>query len=229
MIQPAIHTRLVPVIRSSVASPRPSLAAFPSARRTFRPRFSSSASAPIAPPPSSKQKRRPSVSLRSGLALLIGCGAIGGATYDYLHSSAADNKLGPLGFTPLTLTAIEHITPDTAIFTLALPAGMQIDDMALGGLSAREAIASVWVKQPELQIQRAYTPLEAEPCFAKTGEKGEMRLLVKRYRDGELSRWMFARRVGDEVGVRGPVLTWATPQVCDEVVFVSRHLHNSFR
>lgn len=164
------------------------------------------------PPPS------PSVARHLPLALaLLTAGAAGW----YLSRSSPSKQLSPTQFTQLKIAAVRRLTPDTSVFSFEIPAGMKVDGQALGGLGQGESIVSVWLKQPDLQIQRAYTPLEAGVFF--DGGKGERRLelLVKRYADGELSRWLHRLSVGDSVGVRGGVLTWATPQVCDEVVFVS--------
>lgn len=162
------------------------------------------------PPPSSATRHLPLV-----LALLTAAAA---ATY-LSRSSSPSSELSPTHFTQLKIAAIRRLTPDTAIFSFEIPPGMTIDVQGLGGLTQAECVVSVWLKQPDLQIQRAYTPLEAD-VFFRAGE-GKLELLVKRYADGELSRWLHRLNVGDEVGVRGGVLTWATPQVCDEVVFVS--------
>ena len=56
--------------------------------------------------------------------------------------------------------------------------------------------------------------------FAPDGPD-EVQLLVKRYDSGEMSRWMHRLRVGDDVRVRGPVITWDYREgALDEVVLV---------
>ena len=68
-----------------------------------------------------------------------------------------------------------------------------------------------------------HQPLSSAP-FARDGP-GDVELLVKRYDTGELSRWMHRLGPGDEVRVRGPVVTWDYREgAFDEVVFVRRHL-----
>ena len=49
-----------------------------------------------------------------------------------------------------------------------------------------------------------------------------MRFWVKRYEKGEVARWLHAKRVGENVEIRGPVQTWGWREgVWDEVVMVS--------
>lgn len=52
--------------------------------------------------------------------------------------------------------------------------------------------------------------------------------MIKRYENGELSRWVHKLQAGDEVRVRGPVVTWDYRDgAFDEVIFV-RHLSFAF-
>ncbi|KAE8260755.1 hypothetical protein A4X13_0g136 [Tilletia indica] len=80
-------------------------------------------------------------------------------------------------------------------------------------------IESVYLKEPALQIERAYTPLRrpGNPIGLGTragpGREGEnpadvIELLIKRYPDGELSRYASMLRAGDVVELRGPISTW---------------------
>lgn len=203
--------------------------------------------------------------MNRNVLILLGLATAGSGLYYYSSTTSHPNSLSPTTFTPLRIADITRVSADSAIFKFVIPAGMKVDAQALGGLRQDEAIASVWLKQPDLQIQRAYTvstlswseacnkryhttcsdpsrprklinpplpsqPLDATPFFPSpslAGSPQTLDLLVKRYADGELSRWLHRLNVGDSVGVRGAVLTWATPEVCDEVVFVSRRLWSS--
>lgn len=126
-----------------------------------------------------------------------------------------DKRISPYRFTPLKLVSKTEITPETSVFRLGIsPAMLPL----LDGLS-RSAILSLYVMQPDLQIQRPYTPLETS-CFYREGS-GVIELLVKRYKNGELSRWLHQLRPGDEIKVRGPVVTWDFgQQALDEVIFI---------
>ncbi|KAK9471617.1 uncharacterized protein V1510DRAFT_380673 [Dipodascopsis tothii] len=92
---------------------------------------------------------------------------------------------------------------------------------------------SIEVKQPDLQIVRRYTPLPLFYMLAldpgrgeddKTARKkallrvlgsnddeGKFVLMVKRYADGEMSRWLTSLPVGSSVEIRGPFTELALP------------------
>ncbi|KLT39276.1 hypothetical protein CC85DRAFT_305182 [Cutaneotrichosporon oleaginosum] len=77
-------------------------------------------------------------------------------------------------------------------------------------------VQHVMVKNPDLMIERAYTPVN------DVGADGEMRLVVKRVRGGEVGRLVHSRQAGDSVGLRGPVTTFAiAPPDYDRIVMIS--------
>lgn len=90
---------------------------------------------------------------------------------------------------------------------------------------------SVEVKQPEIMVVRSYTPL---PLYfmkserTRSGEKepllrvvdnddenydkgGVMTFYIKRYGDGEVSRYIVDKAVGDEIDIRGPHIEYTLP------------------
>lgn len=71
-------------------------------------------------------------------------------------------------------------------------------------IRARLAIYAYNVKEPHIQVERAYTPLYA---LARPDSR-VLQLLVKRYRDGEVSRYLHRVRQGTDVSLRGPEVTW---------------------
>lgn len=90
---------------------------------------------------------------------------------------------------------------------------------------------SVEIKQPQIMVLRAYTPLplyfmksertrsgEKEPLLrvidndAEDYDKGGvMTLYIKKYGDGEVSRYIVNKKVGDEIDVRGPHVEYKFP------------------
>ncbi|WFD30252.1 cytochrome-b5 reductase [Malassezia sp. CBS 17886] len=72
---------------------------------------------------------------------------------------------------------------------------------------ARMSIFSFYAKDPEIQVERAYTPL----AMCARGEPGVLDLIVKRYSDGEVSRYLHHLRTGTSVAIRGPECTWRLP------------------
>ncbi|WPK25992.1 hypothetical protein PUMCH_003334 [Australozyma saopauloensis] len=90
---------------------------------------------------------------------------------------------------------------------------------------------SVEIKQPQIMVVRSYTPLplyflkssrtrsgEEEPLLKviDNGEKdmdhgGVMLFYIKRYGDGEVSRYILDKKVGDELEIRGPHVDYTFP------------------
>ncbi|EMG47996.1 CYC2 Cytochrome c mitochondrial import factor CYC2 [Candida maltosa Xu316] len=90
---------------------------------------------------------------------------------------------------------------------------------------------SVEVKQPDINVVRSYTPLplyflqseytkrnETKPLLKVINpeidvydKNGRMCLYVKRYKDGEVSRYITDRKVGDELELRGPKIEYKFP------------------
>lgn len=94
-----------------------------------------------------------------------------------------------------------------------------------------DRIWSVEIKQPQIMVLRSYTPL---PLYfmkserTRSGEKdpvlrvidndaedydkgGVMTFYIKRYEDGEVSRYIVNKEVGDEIDVRGPHVEYKFP------------------
>lgn len=89
----------------------------------------------------------------------------------------------------------------------------------------------VEVKQPDIMVSRRYTPLPLyfqKSEYTRSGERepllrvidndredcdknGAMCLYVKRYHDGEVSRYLTDKTVGDEVELRGPNVEYRFP------------------
>ncbi|KAK4055153.1 hypothetical protein OIV83_000433 [Microbotryomycetes sp. JL201] len=134
-------------------------------------------------------------------AILSSLGAaVAYAAWPYLNSTK-QTKLSPYGWTPLKITRVTPVTADSSIITLQIPKSM-LSANAPDDRSQTQ-ISSLYVMQPDLQIQRPYT------------------LLVKRYADGEVSRFLHRLKAGDELSVRGPVPTWQFDlATLDEVVFI---------
>lgn len=94
-----------------------------------------------------------------------------------------------------------------------------------------DKIWSVDIKHPQIMVVRAYTPLPLyymKSEYTRSGEKepllkvvnndtndydkgGAMCLYVKRYGDGEVSRYITNKKVGDELELRGPNIEYKFP------------------
>ena len=81
------------------------------------------------------------------------------------------------------------------------------------------AIYSYYIKEPTLQVERPYTPL----TMLSRNDACSLDMLIKRYADGELSRYLHRLRPNAPVYVRGPEVTWQLPShatMPDEIVMM---------
>lgn len=94
-----------------------------------------------------------------------------------------------------------------------------------------DRIWSVDVKQPDIMVVRSYTPLpmyflkseytrsgERKPLLKVINNDGEdcdkqgvMCLYIKKYKDGEVSRYVVNKNIGDEIELRGPNIEYKFP------------------
>lgn len=153
-------------------------------------------------------------------------GRITGTTPLRTTTSSIPGKLEPYTHHPLPLTFSAHYPdPTTASIHKLLHIGLPASLPASGGsetdqLKKALRIRSVYIKEPSLVIERAYTPLydtlpgsySAALQDASAEEKQRLDLLVKRYPDGELGKMLhraLANPTVPQVEMRGPVDTWS--------------------
>lgn len=94
-----------------------------------------------------------------------------------------------------------------------------------------DKIWSVDVKQPQIMVSRSYTPLPLyfmKSEYTHSGERkplmkvvnndaddydkqGVMCLYIKKYDDGEVSRYIASRKIGDTIELRGPKIEYTFP------------------
>ncbi|KAG0020878.1 hypothetical protein BGZ81_009149 [Podila clonocystis] len=137
--------------------------------------------------------------------IMIGtAAAVGFGTY-YLQSSQQQGSLiNPFSFlfgssnltndrwTKLQLTKITPVSDSTSIFEFRLNKPMTIP-----------ICSAIYVKDDEIQAMRAYTPVHYS-----LRDQPVLQLLVKRYSEGQVSRFMHSARVGQQIEMRGPVMIW---------------------
>jgi hypothetical protein len=163
------------------------------------------------PPPPVKPKRS---SLRGIAAGLFFCstGWALNSRYNFL-SFSSPQSLDNQDFTPFALVKKEPVSSTSAIFTLSqshIPPGT-LEEWH------KKGVWSVEIKQPQLQIARAYTPLP--PLDAS--DPDALRLLVRLERKGEVSGYLHRRPLGSEVEIRGPAVEYELPEHVSQVVFLA--------
>jgi hypothetical protein len=118
------------------------------------------------------------------------------------------------GFVKYALAKKEAVSSTGSIFTLKPATSSPIDT---NDHSLTRAITSIQFKQPQLQIARNYTLLPL-----KEGEdSSELRFLIRRERNGEVSGYLHRLPVGAEIEVRGVFTEYELPSDVGSVVFLA--------
>ncbi|KAI9753480.1 MAG: mitochondrial peripheral inner membrane protein [Lichina confinis] len=142
----------------------------------------------------------------------------------------------------LVSTPKEPVSSTSAIFTLRHERGStSAQQQQLPETQTpwpQRAIWSVQIKQPQLQIARSYTPLpplptstlseSADPTstaapYNPTAGTGldEIRLLIRREREGEVSGYLHNLPVGSTVELRGPHIEYEIADDVENIVFLA--------
>jgi NAD(P)H-flavin reductase len=159
---------------------------------------------------------------RGGPLIILGASAAGGAAYRILRpADSADASLNPHNFTPYTLVEKQTVSPSSAIFTLRNLDGKPEPD------SVREvwkrSVWSVQIKQPQLQIARAYTPLPPTQDSHRKGhdEPADIRLLIRQEQGGEVSTYLHRLPEESVIELRGPNTELELPVDIKEIIFLA--------
>ena len=161
-------------------------------------------------------KRKPGKGLRLRPFIVAAiCIPLGYTLNWYLkRRDGVDESASSDGFVKYTLTSKENISTTCSIFTLkpASSSPIDVDDPALD-----RAITSVQFKQPQLQIARNYTLLPR-----KDGQDpDQLRFLIRRERNGEVSGYLHRLPVGAEIEVRGVFPEYKFPPNIETTVFLT--------
>jgi cytochrome-b5 reductase len=163
---------------------------------------------------SSSLPSRPSRRVGVFTALTITCGASALAYFFYPSETRhapthTDGQLSPTHFTRTLVVSTEDTGPDTKLITVRLPP-QSPEDLTLA------PVWSVFIKDDDIQVERPYTPLSS------LDQSGKIQFWVKKYKSGEVGRWLHNKVVGDQIELRGPLQTWPWQNdVWDDVVMVS--------
>jgi cytochrome-b5 reductase len=121
-------------------------------------------------------------------------------------------SISPRVFIASKLISTELSGPNAKLLKFAAPRSF----LAAQSTDAFDPIWSVYIKDDDIQVERAYTPL--------MGVDGDGNLLfwIKKYPKGEVGRWLHSKIPGDSIEMRGPLKTWLWKEgAYDEVVMVN--------
>ena len=168
---------------------------------------------PIEPP---EPKRRRRFGLSPGRIILVSAFTyVCYRVYNWQTNPHRSLILNGKFFTPFVLKSKDPVSSTSSIFDLlSVPTGQNtynIDE------ARKLGVWSVQVMQPELQIARSYTPLP--PNDRSTPE--QIRLLVRKEPQGEVSGFLHRLALGSIVHLRGPHPEYVIPDDVEEILFLA--------
>ena len=151
------------------------------------------------------------------LAVGLTCGVVAFSIYIY-YESISDQVLNPTNFTSFSLVGKNSISSTSSIFTLQPT--LTVENSRIYADACRKGVWSVQVKQPQLQIARAYTPLPPTDADESI-PSGALRFLIRREPRGEVSGYLHRLPLGVTVELRGPHIEYEVPENVEEVLFIA--------
>lgn len=150
----------------------------------------------------------------TGYAIALGLVSLNIYWIIYPSDRTKPTTLDERRFQPFAIISKELVSPTSFIFTLRPSSEPPSDPYA--HLWA-QGVWSVEFKQPQLQIARSYTPLPPTDFCVP----GDLRFLIRREHNGEVSRYLDRLRIGAIVEIRGPRLEYEIPQNVSDVLFLA--------
>ncbi|QRV87368.1 hypothetical protein RhiJN_15386 [Ceratobasidium sp. AG-Ba] len=144
------------------------------------------------------------------LVASLGLGYYATARFIIGDNSTSSGPLSDTKFTPLKIISTAPAGQDAKLILLEVPPHLRPNQAELA------PVFSFYIKDTDIQVQRPYTPLNG------IDDHGHITLWVKKYYDGEVSRWLHRKNVGDELELRGPIRTFDFKDgEYDEIIMIS--------
>lgn len=176
--------------------------------RSYRQAYSTPASTST-----SKRKWRDiAISFTVGFAIIT-------AYKSYTSDSQNYSFLNPTTFSGYVLIEKQPVSKTSSIFTLSPTTAQTADPIYKDAW--KRGIWSVEFKQPQLQIARAYTPLPPALHHITKDDEEDLRFLIRRDPDGEVSSYLHHLHEGASIEVRGPNLEYEIPTSVQKVLFLA--------
>ena len=176
-----------------------------------------------------RPNRRPAFSARVAVIVLTSS-AIAGFLFraflksrpDWAETQGEQPFLDGHAFRSFTLLEKVPVSSTSTIFRVR-PTHGTLDAKHLQELW-NTGVWSVQVKQPQLQIVRAYTPLppDLDPTHVQDDDSSnDLRLLIRREEGGEVSGYLHRLPVGSHIDIRRANVEYQFPPDATEVIFLA--------
>ncbi|KAG0004666.1 hypothetical protein BGZ80_000595 [Entomortierella chlamydospora] len=151
------------------------------------------------PKPGETSARAPRASTATNVVtfLAVSSLSVGAYLYQWNKNRQDSSSLNSEGlttekWTPVLLTKITKVSEHTSLF-----------DFQLSKPCTIPISSAIYVKDDLIQAMRAYTPVHSTEKDQQT-----FQLLIKRYNEGQVSRFMHSAKPGQKIEMRGPVVIW---------------------
>jgi NAD(P)H-flavin reductase len=141
-----------------------------------------------------------------------------GAGLAYTSYELYSNKQSRDSFIPYKLVEKNKVSSTASIFVLEPQ--QKLPDPNRYNEAWQKGIWSVQIKQPQLQIVRAYTPLPYEDS-ALDKDSGRLRFLIRHDMYGEVSSYLHNLPVGSQIELRGPNVEYEISPDVKQIVFIA--------
>ncbi|MCJ1378749.1 mitochondrial peripheral inner membrane protein [Xylographa soralifera] len=144
---------------------------------------------------------------------------MGSVGFGLVKQNSAASAIDPTTFKSFTLESKERVSSTSSIFTLSPTS--KVIEAGIYDETWQKGVWSVQIKQPQLQIARAYTPLPPPGNDDEYQITGKLSFLIRQDPKGEVSGYLHRLPQGATIDLRGPQVEYRIPDDVTEVVFLA--------
>ncbi|RMD42843.1 hypothetical protein DV735_g2284, partial [Chaetothyriales sp. CBS 134920] len=130
----------------------------------------------------------------------------------------ASTEQRPYRFAPYELVRRQPVSSTLSIFHLRLSSHDDAKSLTLFQEAWQTGIWNLLLKQPQIQVVRAYTPL---PPPTQGHDDAHLRFLIRHDPRGEVSSWLFRLPPGSSLEMKGPNMEFEIPAATRNVTFLA--------
>ncbi|MCJ1293821.1 mitochondrial peripheral inner membrane protein [Xylographa carneopallida] len=146
-------------------------------------------------------------------------GFVGSVAFTLVTQNKAASPIDPATFQAFTLESKERVSSTSSIFTLSPTS--KFKEARIYDKAWQKGVWSVQIKQPQLQIARAYTPLPPASNDEEYRETGKLSFLIRQDPKGEVSGYLHRLPQDATIDLRGPQVEYRIPDDVKEVLFLA--------
>ncbi|MCJ1393031.1 mitochondrial peripheral inner membrane protein [Xylographa bjoerkii] len=151
--------------------------------------------------------------------LVFAFGFLGSVGFGWVQQVKDASPSDPATFKPYILELKEPVSSTSSIFILS--SKLELAGLGRYDKAWQKGVWSVQIKQPQLQIARAYTPLPPSQDDKEPWTNGKLSFLIRQDPKGEVSGYLHKLPQGATIDLRGPHVEYQIPDGVTEILFVA--------